>query len=180
MNATDAGLDRFSAQWPPREGRTLVVGSKCYGGKADRRLLYPDAVGLDQFEGEGVDIVHDLERALPRRVGRFEHVDCVSVLEHVRRPWLLAANVERVMVDGATILVCVPFTWRIHAYPNDYWRMTAASLEVLFPSVTWLATGYLVEGKHCKLIPRKNDSHGRRWLARSELVAAGVKCASTS
>ena len=87
------GLDRFCWRHPPRNGRTLVVGSKVYGKKQDRRELYRKAVGVDLFEGDGVDFVHDMETPLPESVGTFAHVDCVSVLEHVRRPWLMAANI---------------------------------------------------------------------------------------
>lgn len=165
------------AKWPPRDGRTLVVGSKCYGEKQDRRKLYRKAIGIDLFDGEGVDRVHDLEHPLPKSLRKFDHVDCVSVLEHVARPWLFAANVEAAMVDGATILICVPFVWRVHAYPNDYWRMTSEALKVLFPSIHWLATSYLVNGEEHKLVPRKNDEDGK-WMARAELVAMGVKCSS--
>jgi hypothetical protein len=32
-----------------------------YGNKLDRRKLYRDAIGVDQFDGEGVDIVADME-----------------------------------------------------------------------------------------------------------------------
>jgi hypothetical protein len=177
--AEPQGLRRFVEKNPPVEGRTLVVGSKIYGNKLDRRDLYADAIGLDLFEGDGVDVVHDLEQPLPAALGQFEHVDCVSVLEHVRRPWLLAQNIEGALVEGGSLLVCVPFCWRIHAYPSDYWRMTAEALEVLFPSIRWQSRKYLVKGRQRKLVPGKLDSGGQ-WMARAELAAMGVKCSSTS
>ena len=173
------GLDRFCWLYPPRNGRTLVVGSKVYGKKQDRRELYRKAVGVDLFEGDGVDFVHDMETPLPESVGTFAHVDCVSVLEHVRRPWLMAANIEAALIEGGTLLVCVPFVWRVHAYPDDYWRMTASALEVLFPNIQWQARKYLVEGKPRNLVRGKRDPYGQ-WMARAELAAAGIKCSSTS
>lgn len=168
------GLARFSAHWIAKPRRALVVGSKSYGGKPDRRKLYGDAVGVDQFDGEGVDLVHDMEQPLAG-VGTFDHIDCVSVLEHVRRPWMMAANIEAVMEPNATILVSVPFVWRVHNYPGDYWRMTAEALEVLFPSIYWMDARYLSEGKLFDK-PPKLLANERRWLGRSELVAAGFKC----
>jgi SAM-dependent methyltransferase len=173
------GLDRFVSRHPPRSGRTLVVGSKVYGKKQDRRQLYRKAIGVDLFEGEGVDFVHDLEAPLPESAGKFKHVDCVSVLEHVKRPWLMAANIEDALVEGGTLLVCVPFIWRVHAYPDDYWRMTASALEVLFPNIQWQARKYLVEGQARNLVRGKRDPEGR-WMARAELAAMGVKCSSMS
>jgi SAM-dependent methyltransferase len=171
-------LNRLNAARRP--GRTLVVGSKCYGNKLDRRSLYENAVGVDLFEGEGVDLVHDLETPLPASLGLFDHVDCVSVLEHVRRPWLLCANVEAVMCEGATILVQVPFVWRLHAYPGDYWRITHEGLEVLFPSVEWSERRYLVDARLTRKVPTFNDMYGGRWHKRSETAAFGTKCTSTS
>jgi 2-polyprenyl-3-methyl-5-hydroxy-6-metoxy-1,4-benzoquinol methylase len=155
------------------EGRTLVVGSRVYGECIDRRKLYSNAVGLDQFDGEGVDIVHDLEK--PLKGYMFDHIDIVSVLEHVKRPWALAKNIDLVMNRGATILVSVPFVWRIHSYPGDYWRITHEGLEVIFPNVRWKMQKFLCDGELRKLIPRLKTEDDGKWLSRSETVAFGAK-----
>jgi hypothetical protein len=160
-------------------GRALIVGSKVYIGREDRRAVYESAFGVDLFEGEGVDLVHDLEKPLPKNAGTFAHVECCSVLEHVRRPWLLTANVEAVMDEGATILICVPFAWRLHEYPGDYWRVTPQGLEVLFPSVEWSTRAWLVDGALLKKLPTWNDLNGRRWIERTELAAFGRKCSKS-
>lgn len=152
-------------------GRTLVVGSKVYGDKPDRRKLYTKAVGLDMSPGEGVDIVHDLERPYQ---GEFEHIDLCSVLEHVRRPWLMAKNIEALMLPGATILISVPFVWRLHDYPGDYWRMSHEALEVLFPKCIWKHRAFLVEGELVKGVP-KLVIDDVRYLARAETVAFGAR-----
>jgi SAM-dependent methyltransferase len=175
MGCDERGLGKFAGRYEPKEGRTLVVGSKCYGDKLDRRRLYQEAVGLDLFEGDGVDFVHDMEKPLPSSQGQFDHVDCVSVLEHVRRPWRMAENIEAALVPGGTLLVCVPFVWRVHAYPSDFWRMTAEALEVLFPSIEWLGRCYLVNGKLKEGVKGKHDAAGQ-WMQRAELAGWGVKC----
>lgn len=173
---TITGLERFQRKWiGVAKGRTLVVGSKCYGGKLDRRTLYEDALGLDLFEGEGVDLVHDLEHPLPDRVGKFDHVDCFSVMEHCKRPWLMATNIERLLNHNGTILLAVPFVWRLHAYPNDYFRFTSDALPILFPSIKWMSRGYAVGHKVRQLVPGKEDEFGN-WMQRAETVAVGVKC----
>lgn len=167
-------LAKFARRWPLRtHGRTLVVGSKVYEGKEDRRERYPNAFGVDLFEGEGVDLVHDLEK--PLDCGLFDHIDCVSVLEHCQRPWLMAANIEAAMSPEATILISVPFCWRIHDYPGDYYRFSAESLPILFPSIFWYSTKYLVHGKLRKFVPGERVNKGV-WIARAELVAVGFKC----
>ena len=168
-------LERFSRKWLPRPQRALVVGAKCYGSKPDRRKLYAQAIGVDLFDGEGVDLVHDLEAPLPESVGKFDFVDCVSTLEHVRRPWVLAENIERALEPGGSLLISVPFAWRVHAYPNDLWRMTTEALPVLFPSIEWRSLKYSANGRLCKLVPRKADNDGR-WIGRAEVIGAGIKC----
>ncbi len=52
----------------PVKGRTLVVGSKLYPTKmVDRRKRYEDAVGVDMAEGDGVDLVLNLDYKNSRR-----------------------------------------------------------------------------------------------------------------
>lgn len=171
-----SALDAFQLESvKPREGRTLIVGSQVYREKEDRRKRYPDVVGVDMLPGPGVDVVANLEEDLPD-IGQFMHVECMSVLEHSRRPWLLAANIERLMVDGASLFVAVPFCWRYHGYPNDYFRFTLEGLAELFPSIEWTATAYA----HRELTPnggriRAHKVGGYPYFPRTEALAFGYK-----
>lgn len=157
----------------PQPGRTLIVGSQVYGTKEDRRLRYAEAIGVDMLAGPGVDLVLDLEEPLPADLGLFNHVECCSVLEHSRRPWLLAANIERAMAPGATLFVTAPFCWRIHAYPNDFWRLTPAAVRELFPGIVWesvlLANEKLSEGPGIAAI----DVKGHPYMSRTETCGFG-------
>lgn len=137
--------EKFEAKYrKPKEGRTLIVGSRVYATREDRRKLYPDAIGVDMLEGPGVDIVANLEEPVEWLPGGmlFDHIECISVLEHSRRPWLLAANIERLMAPGATLHLSVPFVWRPHFYPGDFFRYTVAGVESLFPTIKWDALRY--------------------------------------
>jgi SAM-dependent methyltransferase len=165
-------VDDFLRGFNP-QGRALVVGSKCYNGKADRRALYTDAVGIDQFEGEGVDIVHDFESPLDAEHGTFDHIDCCSVLEHVKHPWIMCDNILRVMNPGATIVVSVPFIWRQHGYPSDYWRITRETLPILFPSIKWIKSGYL-SGNELRKKPPALTIGGDVYMMKTEVVGFGV------
>lgn len=153
-------------------GRTLLLGSKLYENSHSRQHWYPDCVGLDMQAGEGVDIVHDMEQPLAESVGTFNHVDCCSVLEHVSRPWLFAENVMNVMRPGASILVSVPFAWRVHGYPSDYWRMTPEAIRVLFHKIDWVDMSYTAYGKTYGKAPALN-MNDRVYFDRSEVVAFG-------
>lgn len=161
----------------PRPGRTLIVGSRVYNEKPDRRLLYePQALGVDMLPGEGVDQVQDMEHpAAAGALGQFDHVECLSVLEHARRPWFVAEVIEACMLPGATLFVSVPFCWPIHAYPDDYWRISPAALEVLFPRIEWierrLGSQRLISGT--KIERRKLA--GFPYFPRTETFGFGVR-----
>lgn len=127
----------------PKPGRTLIVGSRIHANKPDRRKLYAEAVGVDMEAGEGVDEVADLEQQF---LGQFAHIECMSVLEHCRRPWLMAENLQDMLEPGGTLYVTVPFVWRVHRYPDDYWRFTTSGIRVLFPAIEWAAEAYSHRG----------------------------------
>lgn len=182
-----SALDRFLGACHVRDGRTLIVGSKIHEGtnKPDRRALYGTALGVDMEAGPGVDLVMDLEKPITYEIskslcgGEFDHIECTSVLEHSRRPWLLCANLEKLMVEGGTILVLVPWVWRIHNYPGDFYRYTPQGIEALFQSIHWESRGYIVEDRLVQKVPNITID-GTRYMARSELVMFGRKCTSTS
>lgn len=129
-----------------RKGRTLIVGSHVYEGREDDRARYKHAVGVDMIPGPGVDVVHDMEEPLPAGLGTFAHAECFSVLEHSRRPWLLAANIERLLESGGTLWVTVPWMWRRHGYPSDYFRFTTEGIKAIFPGIQWHWVGCLSYG----------------------------------
>ena len=162
----------------PKEGRALVVGSKVYPGRQDRRHLYPNAVGIDLEGGQGVDVVGNLEEGNPG-IGTFAHVDCVSVLEHSRKPWKLAEGIEDVLEPGGTLLLSVPFVWRFHGYPNHYWNFTSEGVKVLFPRIKWTAL-YLDSEGQLKKPPHLTayEMNDLPVFCRTEVLGFGVKCES--
>ena len=125
----------------------LEVGARHYnpGSAIDYRAAVgtTDYIGADLSDGDNVDVVVDfthnaveVQRALGNR--RFGTVICNSVLEHVDQPEIACANILSVVDPGAVLFVSVPFTWRHHGYPSDFWRFTEAGLQRLFPRVVWL------------------------------------------
>lgn len=159
-------------------GNTLIVGSNLYDTqKEDRRKRYPNAVGVDMIEGEGVDVVANLEdRKVVHQIGPFNHVECISVLEHSRKPWIMAQNIKAMMLPGATILISVPFAWRRHAYPSDYWRFTIEGVKELFTGIKWAAAAYCHNGllDYKGKIPAIESESGK-FIARTEAFLFGVR-----
>lgn len=109
---------------------------------ASLRPLFPGPVawvGIDMTKGAEVDLLCDLTEPLSRTlVGMFRTVFCLSVLEHVSAPWLAAGNLEQMLEPGGVLFVSVPWCWRYHAHPSDYWRMSPAALQVLFEPMEWI------------------------------------------
>ncbi|MFA5422251.1 MAG: hypothetical protein WC374_00140 [Phycisphaerae bacterium] len=124
-------------------GPILEVGSKDYGNTQNLRALFDEKneyIGIDMADGKGVDIVIDLTKDFDyinsRLKGmRFRTIFCLSVIEHCEQPFKLADNLTRLLEKDGLICVSCPFSWKVHAYPNDYWRFTAAGIEKLFPGV---------------------------------------------
>ena len=168
----------------PREGRTLIVGSKIFGQREDRRLRYRDAVGVDMQAGDGVDVVVDLEdedEISFADLGPFAHIECLSVLEHSRRPWLLAENMQRLLEPGGTIFLSVPFVWRFHGYPNDYFRFTAEGVRALFPLIRWeqlqYASDRLRPDHYLPGLEKAAGNSGHPHLPRCEVMGFGARAA---
>ena len=125
------------------DGPFLEVGSKDYGSTQDLRpLLAPKGryVGIDMEAGDGVDLVLDLtgdfcdiDEQLDGQ--RFGTVICLSVLEHCAQPFLMAENITRLLAPGGKVCLSVPFAWKFHGYPSDYWRFTHEGVKKLFPAL---------------------------------------------
>ena len=121
----------------------LEIGSRNYGTTQDLRPLFAGRgkyVGVDMENGPGVDVVLDLtedfERIDAKLNGeRFATIFCFSVLEHCENPFRMADNITSLLCEGGQLCVGVPFSWKIHAYPNDYWRFTPEGVKRLFPKL---------------------------------------------
>jgi SAM-dependent methyltransferase len=140
---------------PQVNGPVLEVGSKDYGSTVSFRDLYRgEYVGLDLEPGEGVDVVADLSAGLGGlNEGHFALVICCSVLEHTPVPWVVAQNLTRLLRPGGSLYISVPWVWRYHAYPDDYFRFSPRAVEALFPRLCWKHATYSTNlpGEHFDL-----------------------------
>jgi SAM-dependent methyltransferase len=127
-------LERFVELTNAQGGRVLQVGSRSpagHGAAPPRPALRGPVTGLDIHPGFSVDLVSDAHR-LCLRDRSFGALVSASVLEHLEAPWLFAAEANRVLKMGGLLYHAAPGAWPAHAQPNDFWRMSAAGLQVLF------------------------------------------------
>ncbi len=116
-------------------GAVLEIGSKDYGNTSSFRNIYPENeyVGLDMESGKGVDIIQDLTTGIGELQEKyFDLIICCSVLEHVKKPWVMAENLQRLLKPGGVLYISVPWVWRYHAYPDDYFRFSWRGIIELF------------------------------------------------
>jgi hypothetical protein len=117
-----------------RGGRVLQVGSRSpagHGAAPPRPALRGSVIGLDIHPGYCVDLVSDAH-CLSLRGRSVDALVSASVLEHLQAPWLFAAEANRVLKPGGLLYHAAPGAWPAHAQPNDFWRMSAEGLRVLF------------------------------------------------
>lgn len=161
-------------------GPYLEVGSKDYGSSQDLRSLFAPReryLGIDMSMGTGVDVVLDVTADFDLIDAtlhglRFGTIFCLSVLEHCELPFRMAENLTRLLAPGGSICLSVPFSWKFHGYPSDYWRFTQEGVKKLFPKLefnpaqTVAATSREGEmrsvDQEVGLIPFSSKAHWRR------------------
>jgi SAM-dependent methyltransferase len=68
---------------------------------------------------------------LPFRDGAFQTILCTEVLEHLKTPQQALSEMARVAAPRAHLILSVPFTFRIHEQPHDFFRYTPFALRYL-------------------------------------------------
>jgi SAM-dependent methyltransferase len=131
--------ESFACPGPVYEfGSYQVEGQEGY---ANLRGMFPGKfyVGCDMREGPGVDRVEDVSAiSLPdASVGT---VLCIETFEHVFEVRRAFDEVFRILKPGGLFLFTSPLNFRIHGYPDDYWRMTPSCVRrMLSPYVARLS-----------------------------------------
>lgn len=125
----------------PREPKDFPLGRwNLYIGGAGRAV--EGYINLDLFAVPGVDVQADAER-LPFPADLFQRVECDAVLEHVRSPADVMAEMTRVLAPGGYLHLVTPFCHPFHEYPRDYRRFTPDGLkELAGPELEVVAEGW--------------------------------------
>jgi glycosyltransferase involved in cell wall biosynthesis/2-polyprenyl-3-methyl-5-hydroxy-6-metoxy-1,4-benzoquinol methylase len=137
----DDPFDRFIAEMKRIGGNVVEIGARAVspGAVLQRDRFAPECTftGVDVHAAPGVDVVadaHFLSSAIAP--GSADGVFSLAVMEHLATPWLVAAEINRVLKVGGLTYHVVPHSWPLHELPNDFWRMSSEALRVLFGAAT--------------------------------------------
>lgn len=126
------GLDR---------GRVVELGASC-GQSLFGRIDHASYLNIDLAPNKHIptvvqDVCGDIFTVTEE--GGADVIYSNSLLEHVPDPFAAAANITRLLAPKGVCFIRVPFAYRFHPMPNDYWRFSPEGLKVLFRGLECLA-----------------------------------------
>lgn len=77
------------------------------------------------------DISADLNQPLPIASNVADTVVSISVLEHLHEPATMINETFRILKPGGRFILQVPWQWRVHEAPHDFFRYTPYGLKYL-------------------------------------------------
>jgi SAM-dependent methyltransferase len=114
--------------------RVLDVGARARSGISRRdRFSGASYVGLDILAGPNVDVVgdaHALSHLFP--ANHFDVVYSFATFEHLRAPWKVAVEINRVLKPGGIVFTYSHQMLAIHDPPFDFWRFSDEAWRCLF------------------------------------------------
>ena len=165
---------------PKTHGRLLDVGC---GEKPFESIFRPyvtEYVGVEYTPTFGAtqtsarstkpDFLYD-GKTLPFEAQSFDTVISIQVLEHTPDPQHLLNEMARVVKKDGVVLVCVPFSFRLHEEPNDYFRYTLHGLRSMFDTAGLRVDEVWSQGDLWSVLGHKLNSYLAFRVARLDALA---------
>jgi hypothetical protein len=128
-------FEQFRSEVNRTRGRILEIGSRqVVKGGQSKRNLFPDCtfVGFDYYPDGNTDVVGDAHELSKFFAAEFDAVFSLAVFEHFAMPWVVAAEINKVLKVGGLTFHSTHFAFPLHEQPWDFWRYTDQSLRILF------------------------------------------------
>lgn len=114
------------ATFPLLDGPILDIGSK---NRRYDHLLKNTPTAIDIVENKEYNVIKGDILSLPFPENSFQSVLCIEVLEYIDQPARAVSEMVRVLQPGGTVVLSVPFLFKVH---KDRLRYTAPYLQELF------------------------------------------------
>ena len=92
----------------------------------------------DMKVGDGIDVAGDIFKQDTQNSLRSLNIKlllCCNMMEHVKSPESLADIIDKIMPEGAFLLVSVPYSYPLHMDPIDtYFRPSPEKIAGIFPN----------------------------------------------
>ena len=155
-------FEQLRIEVPRLRGGVIDVGA---GESPWRFLLNPEKcnyVGLDiansddfKMQTSREDITYYEGGEFPFPDEKFSAAICIETLEHVSEPKQLLAEIFRVLDDGGTLLISVPWSARRHHVPFDFFRYTPEGLNHLLDEAGFVGIEISPRGSEAHVIANK-------------------------
>jgi hypothetical protein len=128
-------FEEFRAEVNRSGGEILELGSRqVVKGGQSKRNLFPNCsyVGFDYYSDANTDVVGDAHELSIFFKKEFDAVFSLAVFEHFAMPWVVAAEINKVLKVGGLTFHSTHFAFPVHERPWDFWRYTDQALRILF------------------------------------------------
>jgi hypothetical protein len=113
----------------------LLTGAKVWENSVnpDRTHHAPHGqwTRTDIEDGDGVDLVADLEELDTVTAERFDAIFSHSTLEHVKRPWVAVKSMANALKTGGVLYIHSHQTFPLHGYPHDHFRFSTDAMRTM-------------------------------------------------
>lgn len=110
-------------------GKVLDLGGSKKSGYHDL-IKGASSIDVANIDSEyGYDIYLDLEKKFNIGDSTYDGALAINVLEHVYDYRNFLGESHRILKQGGSLVIGVPFLIQVHPCPNDYWRFTADTLN---------------------------------------------------
>jgi SAM-dependent methyltransferase len=136
INPLDYAIEDFVKTAAVQEPRQRVLdagaGEARFAGYFSKHFYVAlDAcIGDSLWDYSRIQLIADLA-ALPLRESSLDAVLNIQVLEHVKDPALVVAQLHRVLKPGGRLFLTAPQGWAEHQQPHDFYRFTSFALKHL-------------------------------------------------
>jgi SAM-dependent methyltransferase len=98
---------------------------------------------------------------LPFQDGTFSTVIATEVFEHLQDPRAAVKELHRVLKPQGKLLLTVPFLYRVHSDPDDYFRYTVSGLNAVLEG--YFSGDTLVRGNRFTVIMDLLSTSSAKW-----------------